>query len=248
MRRWSISAARSYAACPRQFFLTRVANTPRDVSGTNPRGVLLHAGLAAGFSTADWCRLQGLAGQEATDYRDQAVMDAVDNEIAKLSLPDDEDDEIVDTVLATLDHLGPQPSDLVLGVERELQITHRGVPISMRVDVLYRRRGMLTVRDWKSASELPRARDLPYNRQLALGALCAARIHGDTRVWVEIASIGSRASVVTEIRAEHARAAGDAVAATARQAEADTEFRPRPGSACADCPAWRSCPVRGAAS
>jgi hypothetical protein len=220
-----------------------VENVPRDVGSGNARGVLLHAGLAAGYSTANWCQLQGLIGDELRSYRDSAVMDAIDRETARLGLQGDPNDEPVDTVIAALDHLGPLPDDVVLGVEHELQITHQGAPIGMRVDVLYRREGRLTVRDWKSTSELPRAQDLPFNRQLALGALCAARIFGDTQVWIEIASINAGVAVTGPIRAEQARAAGDAVAETADKAEADTEFLPTPGSACATCPVWRSCPA-----
>jgi hypothetical protein len=247
-RRWTISAARSYLACPQQYYLTRVANTPRDVGSGNARGILLHAGLAAGYSAQDECHQRGLGGQRLRAYRDSAVMDAIDAEVARLGVEDDPTDEPVDTVIAALDRLGPYPDDEVLGVERDLQIEHRGVPISMRVDVLYRRRGMLTVRDWKSTSELPRARDLPFDRQLALGALCAARIFGETEVWIEIASINAGVAVICPIRPEQARAAGDAVAATSREAEADTEFVARPGSACASCPVWRSCPVQGRAA
>lgn len=227
-RRWSISAVRSYLACPRQYWLTRVARVEREVAGANFRGVLLHAGLAAGYRCG---------GDE------EATVDAIHEEGRRLGV--EVEDEVFDTALKAFRFLGPLRGDEVLGVERELEIIHKGILIMYRADVIYRSHGVLTVRDWKSSSTLPRARDLEQDRQLALGALCAARVFNVIEVRVEIASIGAGVAVSALMPMATARAAGDTVAEVAVRIEADREFNARPGAACAACPVRAFCPVYG---
>ena len=242
-RRWSISAVRAYMACPRQWWLTRVANVDKEVSDASLRGQLMHAGLAAGY--AEMARAYGERERWPADTvarRGEATLEyAIAKEADRLGV--DFDGETVDTAARALRHLGPQPTDVLLGVERDLDIRIDGVPIIYRADVIYRRAGVLTVRDWKSRKTLPKARDLPRDWQLCLGALVAARTFGDTFVRVELASIGGAVAVAYPITADEAREVGRLVAATAWDAEhANDDYAPLPGSACADCPVRKHCP------
>jgi CRISPR/Cas system-associated exonuclease Cas4 (RecB family) len=242
-RRWSISATRAYLACPRQWWLTRVANVDQDNPDANFRGVLMHVGLAAGY--AEMARAQRepegwLPG--AVLRRGEAACEfAIAKEADRLRI--ELEDEPIDTACRALAHLGPQPGDEVLGVEYDMDIRVDGVPIGFRADVIYRRDRILCVTDWKSSSTLPKARDLPKDWQLCLGALCAARTFGDTVVRVGIASIGAAVAVRFPVTADQAQEAGRVVAQTARQAENDLDCLPLPGSACADCKVVAHCPV-----
>lgn len=247
-RRWSISAVRAYMACPRQWWLTRVANVDKEVSDASLRGQLMHAGLAAGY--AEMARAYGERERWPADTvarRGEATLEyAIAKEADRLGV--DYDGETVDTAARALRHLGPQPTDVLLGVERDLDIRIDGVPIIYRADVIYRRAGVLTVRDWKSRKTLPKARDLPRDWQLCLGALAAARTFGDTFVRVELASIGGAVAVAYPITVDEAREVGRLVAATAWDAEhANDDYVPLPGSACADCPVRKHCPVHAEA-
>lgn len=242
-RRWSISATRSYLACPRAWWLTRVANVDQDNPDANSRGVLMHVGLAAGY--AEMARAQRepegwLPG--AVLRRGEAACEfAIAREAHRLAI--DLEDEPIDTACRALAHLGPRPGDEVLGVEYDMDIRVDGVPIGFRADVIYRRDKILCVRDWKTSSDLPKARDLPKDRQLCLGALCAARTFGDTVVRVEIASINAAVAVRFPIAADRAQEVGQIVAQTARQAESDLDCLPTPSSACAECKVVAHCPV-----
>lgn len=243
--RWSVSAHRAYRECPRKAWLMRVANVPRDVDPSNHRGIVLHAGMAAGYSYLD---------QHGRDYS-RMTPGAVRNELwwavscavteAALAAGMDswDADEAYTTVIRALAHLGPQARDRVLGVEREMTAIVDGVTIVYRADVLYRRDGRVTLRDWKSSSELPRRYELVGDRQLGVGALCAARTFGVTEVDVEIASIGAGVAVSAPMDRASALESASAVADSAREFAQDREFEPTPGEACATCPVKRSCPV-----
>jgi CRISPR/Cas system-associated exonuclease Cas4 (RecB family) len=167
---------------------------------------------------------------------------------AAARLAHEEIDEAIDTCIECLKELMPEPGDEVLLVEGQMNIEVDGSQITYRADAVYRRNGLLTVRDYKSRKELPRRRELPQDRQLALGALCAARTYGDTRVAVEIASIGSGVAVDSLIDRSAAQEAGRVVAETARVADADRVFEPRPGAECARCSVQAHCPVYNSAS
>jgi CRISPR/Cas system-associated exonuclease Cas4 (RecB family) len=242
-RRWSISATRAYLACPRQWWLTRVAGVEQDNPDANFRGVLMHVGLAAGY--AEMARAQREPEgwlPDAVARRGEAACEfAIAKEADRLGI--ELEDEPIDTACRALAHLGPQRGDEVLGVEYDMDIRVDGVPIGFRADVIYRRNKVLCVRDWKTSSTLPKARDLPKDWQLCLGALCAARTFGDRVVRVEIASINAAVAVRFPITADQAQEAGRIVAQTAREAENDLECLPLPGSACAECKVVKHCPV-----
>lgn len=242
-QRWTISAARAYQACPRMWWLTRVANVAQVVDPDSHRGVLLHAALAAGYEELVRALADGSSSFVTQQRRDSAVVHAMVTEADRLKVPYSE--EAADTAIRALEHLGPQPGDEFLGAEDNLDIEHNGVPIRYRVDLLYRRDGVLVVRDWKSAAP-PKARDLLGNRQLALGALCAARVFDANRVDVEIASINAAVAVSTPANVAVARSAGDVVVAVAGQVAADTEFETRKGTACNTCRVTAACPVYAA--
>jgi hypothetical protein len=241
---WSVSAHRLYQ-CPRAWWLTHRAHVEQQQDAVNNRGVMCHAGLAAGYAFLD---------QHGRDPRKmtpgavrrglfEAVSDAV-TEVAQGAHANSWDaDEAFEAVIGALRHLGPQARDVVLGVELPMLITVDGVEITCRADVVYRRDGVTVVRDWKSSSELPRAFELPGDRQLAVGALCAARTFDTTRVAVEIASINARVAVTSVIATARALAGARAVAASAWAAQFDQGFLPRPGERCASCKVRASCPV-----
>lgn len=245
-RSWSVTGHWDYSLCPRMWWLLRVARVPQEASEDSRRGTVLHAGMAAGYLAADVAMREGWAGSSVV----HEVLIAVDVAVRKAARLHDYAavDEAIDTCTNALAHLHPHPGDRVLVVERALDTEVSGVPITYRPDVIYQRRGLLTVRDWKSRSELPRARDLRDSRQLALGALCAARAFpseflATRRVRVEIASIGSATVVGSDMDRATALKAGDVVAATAARAEADTVFEPKPGAVCATCKVRAYCPV-----
>ena len=234
-RRWSISAARAYWACPHQWWLTRVAHVPRTTTEYSFRGQLMHAGLAAG-----WVALHRNLGNATAMFSGEgALIDAMHTEAEHLEVPCP--DEAIDTAWRALKHLGPRIGDELLGAERDLDLRIDGVPIGYRADLIYRRKGMLTLRDWKSTSKLPKAADLPQDDQLALGALAVARTYAAPAVRIEFASINAAAVRGGPISADRARQAGQAVAETAIEAEADIEHKPTPGSACHTCPVVASC-------
>jgi hypothetical protein len=237
---WSVSAHRLYDGCPRAWWLRNVAHVPTEDSADSVRGVVLHAALAAGYA-ADY-RVQQEGWPSDSAHVDVAVEKAVVKAVG--DFPDyDDPDEAIDTCLRALAYLGPQPGDRVIGVEVDMEIAVDGVPIIYRADALYERAGVLVVRDWKSTAELPRSRDLTRNRQLALGALCAGRTYAPKRIDIEIASINAAVAVSAPIDVTAARSAGSVVAATARKAQADTTFEPKPGEVCADCKVRAHCPV-----
>lgn len=237
--RGSVSATRDYLACPRMHWLLRTAKAPRDATGASNRGVLLHVGLAAGYVEFDRARFDKCT--PGAVWRRTGA--AVEYAVCRAAVGDDDVDEAIDTVLSALRHLHPQPTDKVLGVEHEMVIDFDGVEIVYRADLTYRRGGWVTVRDWKSSSEVPRARDLSDNLQLQVGALCAARTFGVTEVRGEIASIGRGVAVDATITKGKALEGGALVAVTTQLAAADTVFEPTPGEVCADCKVRRSCPV-----
>ena len=246
VRRWSVSGHYLYDGCPRAWWLRNIAGVPTEDTDESQLGVVLHAGLAAGYAEHDRCNRSRLCDYPAVirhrvgDKVENALIDAIGDR-------DDVDlDAAYDTVMRALAHLGPLSTDRVLGVEVPMEISVDGVPITYRADALYERAGELVVRDWKSTSELPRARDLPGNRQLALGALCAARTYKPSRVRVEIASINAAVAVSSPIEVTAARKAGSVVAATARRAEADVAFTPTPGAVCSTCKVRAYCPVYAA--
>lgn len=247
-RRWSISAVRSYLSCPRQWWLTRVAGVEQTFNPDSCRGQLMHAGLAAGYREMDRAQREreGWLPNVITRRAEGALIHGVAKEATRLGV--DEDDEVIDTACRALRYLGPHRGDTVLGVECEMNIRVEGVAITYRADVVYRRRGRLVVRDWKSAKALPKRRDVPRNWQLALGALCAARTFDvkGTEVDVEIASIGSAVAVTAPITADQAWEGGLVVAETARLAELGPHrpvpFAPERGEECARCPVRRFCP------
>lgn len=247
---WSVSAARAANTCPRRWWLRsvpRVRDTDPEPSAT--RGTLMHAGLAAGYSeivrlTARWPRPGlGEVQRRAGAASDAAILAVADEH----GVADEVVDEAADTAARALAHLGPEPSDEVLAVERTLllQVPRRGrvVSIVVRPDVVYRRRGWLRVRDWKSTRELPRARDLGRDDQLLIGALAAAREFADTSVQVEIASIGSAAAVSAPVTRQAAWAAAERLAEQAVSVRTGRVFTPRSGPACQTCPVRRHCPV-----
>jgi CRISPR/Cas system-associated exonuclease Cas4 (RecB family) len=247
-RRWSISAVRDYLSCPRMWWLKRAANVEQEASSDSYRGQLMHAGLAAGYREVYQAQREHGGWLDGTVARrgETACELGILKEAHRLAL-DDYDDELVDTACRALRHLGPRRGDHVIGIEHDMDIQVDGVPIGYRADLIYRRGGVLTVRDWKSAKELPKARDLHRNWQLALGALCVARTLGDTSVRVEIASIGSAVVVSASMPMDVARDGGRVVAEAAQLAELELQrpvpFAPEPGSACAGCPVRRHCPV-----
>lgn len=240
-RTWSVSGARAYKACPRQFFLVYVAHAPQEPGFDSIRGQVLHAGIAAGYSTHAAAVAEGRDMVVAIRRSHVAVEYAVCEAAARLD--HEQVDEAIDTVIECLNELCPEPGDEVLLVEQSMHIEVGGVPIQYRADAVYRRGGTLVVRDWKSRKDLPRRRELPGDRQLALGALCAARTYGDTKVTVEIASIGSGVAVDSPIDRSAAQEAGRWVAETACDADADRVFTPRPGTECARCSVRVHCPV-----
>lgn len=239
-RRWTYSAAQSYVTCPHQWFLTRVANTPRaPVTPESFRGQLMHAGLAVGWITAE-ALLRGGSDRAAIQmHAEHALIDAMEHEATRLQVP--VNPEMVDTACYALDCLGPQRGDELIGAELDLDIRVDGVPVGYRADLVYRRGGVHVVRDWKSRTTLPKARDLPRDWQLGVGALAVARTYGLTQVHVEMASINGATSVCSPIGRDEARRAGELVAKVAYTAEADTEHAPKPGRACGDCPARHAC-------
>lgn len=243
-RPWSVSAHRLYSECPRAWWLLNVGNVEPENTAESARGIVMHAGLAAGYAQWDDCRRRGLAPAVARHRVGDVVDSAIIEAAIRANVEDTLDlDEAYDTVMRALDYLGPQPGDYVIGTEVSLEIAVDGVPIIYRADVLYERNGVLVVRDWKSTVELPRSRDLTRNRQLALGALCAGRTYAPKRIDVEIASINAAVAVSAPIEVTAARTAGSVVAATARRAETDTKFTPTPGAVCADCKVRAYCPA-----
>lgn len=237
--RGSVTATRDYLACPRMHWLLRIAKAAKDATGASNRGVLLHAGLAAGYAEFDRARFDKCT--PGAVWRRTGA--AVEYAVCSVAQGDDDVDEAIDAVIGALNYLAPKPQDRVLGVEHEMVIDFDGVEIVYRADAIYRRGGWVTVRDWKSSSEVPRARDLPDNLQLQVGALCAARTFGVTEVRGEIASIGRAVAVDAPISRGKAREGGQLVAEVTRAAAADTVFEPTQGDVCADCKVRRSCPV-----
>jgi CRISPR/Cas system-associated exonuclease Cas4 (RecB family) len=240
-RVWSVSAMRTYVTCPRQWWLSYVAHAPQEQGVASIRGQVLHAGVAAGVAAFDAARKEGRDVVVAIRRMHAAVEHAVCKAAARLG--HEEIDEAVDTAIECLNELGPEPGDDILLIEGRMDIEVDGVPITYRADLVYRRAGRVVVRDWKSRKDLPRRRELPRDRQLTLGALCAARTFGVTQVDVEIASIGSGVAVDAPIHPSTAQDTGRVVAEVAGKAEADREFRPRPGAACARCPVQAHCPT-----
>lgn len=240
-RTWSVSGARAYTACPRQWWLVYVAHAPQESGFDSIRGQVLHAGIAAGYSTHAAAVAEGRDMVVAIRRSHVAVEHAVCKAAARLG--HEEVDEAIDTAIECLNELYPMPGDEVLLVEQSMHIEVDGVPIQYRADAVYRRDGVLVVRDWKSNKELPKRRELPQNRQLALGALCAARTYRETKVTVEIASIGSGVAVDCPIDRSAAQEAGRWVAEVAHVADADRVFEPRPGTECARCSVRAHCPV-----
>jgi CRISPR/Cas system-associated exonuclease Cas4 (RecB family) len=238
-RRWTYSAALAYVTCPHQWWLTRVANTPRAPAEPEAfRGMLMHAGLAAGWPEAHRLIQAGVDPAMVELSADDALIDAMEQEATRLNVP--VTPEMVDTACRALHYCGPQPGDELIGTELDLDIRVDGVPVGYRADLIYRRDGAHVVRDWKSRTTLPKTRDLPRDWQLGVGALAVARTYGTTNVLVEMASINGATSVCTPIGRDQARRHGQLVAEVAHKAEADTEHAPKPGKACG------ACPVRGA--
>ena len=245
--RWSYSGTIDYLTCPRLWWLKRIAHVEQDATDASHRGQLMHAGLAAGYAEMYQAQheYEGWLDDVIVRRGEAACAHGVAREAARLDI--DYGDEMVDTACRALRHLGPRRGDHLIGVEYDLDLRVDGVPIVYRADALYRRGGVLTVRDWKSRKTLPKRRDLLKLWQLALGALAAARTFGETLVRVEIASIGSAVAVSTEMPMEVARDAGRVVASAAGMAELELQrpvpFAPEQGEACVDCPVRRYCPV-----
>lgn len=245
--RWSYSGTIDYLTCPRMWWLKRIAHVKQDATDASYRGQLMHAGLAAGYLEMYQAQheREGWLDDGITRRGEAACAHGVAREAARLNV--DYDDEMVDTACRALRHLGPRRGDVLIGVEYDLDLRIDGVAIGYRADVLYRRGGVLTVRDWKSRKTLPKKRELLKMWQLALGALAAARTFGEGGVMVEIASIGSAVAVSTEMPMEVARDGGRVVVEAAGLAQLEfqrpTPFAPEPGDACADCPVRRHCPV-----
>lgn len=239
--RWSVTAHRTYRECPRMAWLLRTPGVERDTDPSNNRGIVLHAGLAAGYDQLAACRdrpmTPGAVRRRVADVVDAAVT------AAAVGMTDFDADEAYTTVLAALEWLGPLSRDHVLGVEHEMVIVVDGVEVVFRADVIYRRDGIVTVRDWKSSSTVPRRHELFDDRQLSVGALCAARTFDVVDVDVEIASIGAAVAVSARLNKTAALAAAYAVADSAREFAQDREFEPTPGEVCATCPVRRYCPV-----
>lgn len=245
MPRWSVTAHRAYRQCPRKLWLMRVADVERDVSPSNSRGIVLHAGMAAGYAYLD---RHGRDYSKATPgvVRNGlwwAVSCAVTEAAEAAGMGSWAADEAYTTVIRALEHLGPQARDRVLGVEHRMEIVVDGVTIVYVADAIYRRDGVTVVRDWKSSSELPRRHELADNRQLGVGALCVARTFGVTGVTVEIASINVGVAVSAPLDRAAAIDAASAVADSAREFAQDREFEPTPGEVCATCPVRKSCPA-----
>lgn len=229
-KHWSPSAHRAYRTCPRQFWLEYVARVGRTDSPESVRGQVMHAGMAAGWGGA--------------------ALVAMNHEADRLGLPDSLDPEFsewTETVYRALARLGPEPGDELLGAELELRSECDGVPLKARLDLVFRRDGILRIYDWKSASELPRREEVRRNTQLGLGAFLAAREYGTDRIKVAIASIGSGVACEVDMPPDMAEAAARRVAETARRAQVDTEFAPVRGEACADCKVRKFCPLFAAA-
>jgi CRISPR/Cas system-associated exonuclease Cas4 (RecB family) len=244
-RTWSVSAMRAYARCPRSWWLMYVAHVDQEDGHDSIRGQIMHAGLAAGCREVAVNLEAGKAMVVALDYGEEALQDAIDE--AAGAYPEIVDiEEAAETAVAALRALAPQPGDQVLGVEQQLNIVIDDVPIVYRADLIYRRDGVLVVRDWKSAATLPTRDELRRDRQLHLGALCAARHYGDRVIQGEIASITSALAVSVPIFRSGARDAGAAVVRTARKAEADREFRPTPNEWCGSCKVRAHCPLYAA--
>lgn len=237
--RGSVTSTRNYLTCPRMWWLLRIPGVVKHAPGASNRGVLLHAGLAAGYAEYDRARFDKCT--PGAVWRRTAA--AVEYAVCQVAGTDDDIDEAIDTVIEALNRLAPKPQDRVLGVEHEMLIDFDGVQIVYRADVTYRRDGQTIVRDWKSSPEVPRARDLSDNLQLQVGALCAARTFNTTEVRGEIASIGRAVAVSAPMTAGKAREGGELVAETTLAAAADTVFEPTPGQACAECKVRRSCPL-----
>jgi hypothetical protein len=241
IRRWSFSDHRLYGQCPRAWWLKRVAHVPAEVAPENHRGTVMHAGLAAGYAELATGRFRAMTPGAVWQAARLAVSDAI---TAKAGMMLDRDaDECFELVMFTLESLGPRLEDRVLGIELPMVAIVDDVEIVYYADVVYRRDGVTTVRDWKSSSEVPRRHELLDHRQLTLGALCAARTLRTTQVAIELGSIGRGVAVSTPVSAATAQRSGRIVASSAHAAAADTRFEPRRGEACVDCPVRRACPL-----
>lgn len=239
-RRWTYSAAYAYTVCPHQWWLTRVKGAPRaPASPESFRGQLIHAGLAAGWPMAHKLMREGSTDAAIQLHSEQALIDAMEAEATRLATP--VTPEMVDAACRVLLHCGPVAGDELIGAEIDLDMRVDGVPIGYRADLIYRRGDVYVVRDWKSRTTLPKARDLPREWQLGVGALATARTYGTTQVRVELASINAAYAVSAPIGKDQARQHGQLVAKVARAAEADTEHRAKPGKACGDCPVRAAC-------
>jgi hypothetical protein len=126
-RTWSVSAARAYT-CPRQWWLIYVAHAPQESGFDSIRGQVLHAGVAAGYSTHAVAVAEGRELVVAIRRSHVAVEHAVCKAAARLG--HEEVDEAIDTAIECLNELCPEPGDEVLLVEQSMYIEVDGVPFS----------------------------------------------------------------------------------------------------------------------
>lgn len=251
MREFSVSAARAARGCLRRYWLEYVARVrvEQQSEPSAARGIVMHAGLAAGYTTAARNRdVWPSPGDAELARRARDALDAaIDTEAVRVGMTDEDADEAAQTAAYALTQLGPRPGDEVLAVEHTLRVTvaeqGRQVPLKVRVDAVYARAGRVVLRDWKSSSTLPRARDLPRNHQLLVGALAAAREFGATELSVEIASIGAGVAVSSPVTREQTYAAAHGLADEAIVADNARTFPPRLQPDCETCPVRSHCPL-----
>jgi len=244
-RRWhSVSSTYAYEACPRRYWFSYVERVPEPRAEVPQHwrfGTVVHRGLEAGY-----LRHRDVGFSDNLRHTIPTAIAAVRDSWAAESMPDDPGElgraeRVVAASLATTRLRGRD----ILGVERFFRAeTPEGLRVAGAVDLVVRSGDdAIEIRDHKVTRYTRTADALAGALQLGLYAWLARR----TWSWVRNVTVAHHYPLLrTLVRAPLGPAAAEQalerVRSTALVAEADHEFRPRPGNECSVCAYASLCP------
>lgn len=254
-RTWSVTAARTYATCPRQWSYRAGPHYTRMIDRVTPvhrkRGRALHDAIGAAWQA---CQQEASAnpdgyptpeaGETMLRYR-EAAEKALNVAWTAHTLP--RDAGLAQATLGTLlELLGREPVPVAWSVA-EVEAEHRfttaaGLPVVIRPDLVFSTADGMVIRDWKYGNVAARVPATDHQLNVYVVGL-AHRYPQVRRFDIEFRSISGATVVSARAQPEQAAAALNWLEATAQTAEADTVCEPRPSDECGWCPFRPICPA-----
>lgn len=253
---WSVTAMRTYNACPKRYAYTygpsKIRLHDRTSSPTAQRGIVLHMGMtgayrAAQAEAAEHPETYGTRGNTMLAYRTEAER-AFNLSWNTHGMP--RDGGLANSTLGALtDLLGslplPKPGAVLEVEQRHRFTTSTGLEITASPDLALANEsaGSVLIRDWKSGQDCLKL-DPTEDDQLNIyaAAVTAAYPHV-RRVYLQLFSISKGRGVQGPATVEKVDASLRRIERTAATAAADQERAPRPGARCDGCPYRVICPA-----